>query len=245
MHQIRYSPVLACLDDGSLGKLLSVARQVHVPAEQRVGVAGEPLTTVCLVVEGSVKLFCSEGGGRETLIGLATPGELIGGAEALEGTPATWDAVTATAAVLVHLDPATFSEVVGTSAPAACELVIEHAARVRSLARTLLERSDGDTHNKLAGRILDLSEVLGTMRAGAIELELPVSREELGQMAGISRESACRGLAMLHRSGTLRCERRRIRILDRERLQAVSCGAPVEGSSRSSTREANRLSRSS
>lgn len=58
-----------------------------------------------------------------------------------------------------------------------------------------------------------------------IDLNLPITQEELGQWAGLSREGVGKGLSELRSTGVIETGRRRVRILDLATLSDVAARA--------------------
>jgi CRP-like cAMP-binding protein len=59
-------------------------------------------------------------------------------------------------------------------------------------------------------------------RTGALVLELPGTRDELGAHVGTVREQMSRALSQLKREGVIDLDGRRVRITDLERLRQLS-----------------------
>ena len=75
---------------------------------------------------------------------------------------------------------------------------------------------------RLARRILDLCERHGRATEEGIEVDLSLTRQELGSWIGASRETATRLLQQFQREGVLRIEGSRIIVLKPLILQSWS-----------------------
>jgi CRP-like cAMP-binding protein len=106
---------------------------------------------------------------------------------------------------------------------AALELARSLARRNRWLCDAAVERSAGSVAARLAGRLLDLADALGQVGEGCVELELPLAQDDLGRLAGMSRESACKTLRHLQAAGVLAYRGRRLRILRPDALERIRC----------------------
>jgi CRP/FNR family cyclic AMP-dependent transcriptional regulator len=85
-------------------------------------------------------------------------------------------------------------------------------ARLGILANTLVNLVANSASVRVAKLILHLGLHHGTRAGGTIELGVPLSHQEIGNMAGVNRQTATRVLGQLSRSGIVRIARRRIRI---------------------------------
>ena len=185
--------------------------------------AGEPVRRVHLVTEGLLKLVGRDLDGNQTILGLCVPGDLAGAPEALDGRPAPYDHVAATRAGVLGFDADAFAQVLSRN-PAAClALVRVLGARVRWLCEAAQERSSAHVPARLAGRLLDLADLIGHRRDDCIEVELPFPQRDLGGLAGMCRESACKTLSRWKSQGTVDYEGRTLRIRRPDVLRAIRC----------------------
>jgi CRP-like cAMP-binding protein len=143
-----------------------------------------------------------------------------------------YDCVAAAATEVVALDAGLFVEIVTRDPKASLELARSLADRWRRIAEIALERTTGEVPVRLAGRLLDLAELCGHMRGGAIEMQLPLAQEDLGRLAGMCRESTCKTLRKFKRAGVVDYKGRSLRILRPDVLEKIRCAGRAAGPSR-------------
>jgi len=228
MEQGWYSPVLSALGEDELERIFerSVARKLATG--EVLHLAGDPADRIHLLERGLVKLTARDGEGRDTILGLAVPGDLLGDVAALDGYGQPLDAVAARPSKLVSLDAEVFLRVLGRSAKASLELAATLAVRTRWMFDTALERSSTEVPGRMAGRLLWLAELLGQMRGTTIVLELPLRQGDLGRLAGMSRESACKTLRTFRSQGILDYQGQKLRILRPDALDRIRCAGRVK-----------------
>lgn len=185
--------------------------------------AGDRERRVHLVMDGLLMLAARDGAGDETLLGLAVAGEIVGDSSAVDGEPQPFDVVAATRSTLVGIDADLLLEIVSNNGAAALELARTIAMRTRWLSSIALERAHNDVSARMAGRLLDLAELLGRMRSGTIEMELPLSQTEMGRLAGVCRESASKTLNRLRSDGILDYSGKTLRIFRPDALERIRC----------------------
>jgi len=163
---------------------------------ERLYGAGDPADTVFRVDQGLVKLSIDVASGRERIIGVAGPGDLIGaltpgqrdlheGAEALSGSVVVTVVPRAEAA---DFEPALFR------------------AAGDQLARVTLALEDGElpVAARLARALLRLGERFGQpSESGIVRLTLPLTHENLAAMIGAARETTTATLGELRQLGLL------------------------------------------
>jgi CRP/FNR family cyclic AMP-dependent transcriptional regulator len=73
----------------------------------------------------------------------------------------------------------------------------------------------------VASRLVELTERFGAIEAnGKIDVALPITQEELAAWSASSRESTARSLRTLRILGLIETHRRRLTVLDLDRLRA-------------------------
>lgn len=194
--------------------------------------AGEGSARVHTVLYGIVKLVTRDERGAESIIALVARGGLLGEVAALDHRPQPLDAIAATSVTVVSYDAEQFVDAFARSPRACLGLAAHLAGRTRSMCDLMHERSTAHAPARLAGRLLHLARLLGTLEKGALEFDLPVPQKDLGAFAGMSREMACKTLRRLQREGVLDYDERRLRILRPDALELIRCGARVSGLSR-------------
>jgi CRP-like cAMP-binding protein len=206
---------------------------------QSLYLAGDRARRVHLLAAGVMKLTARTAEGSSTILCLALPGEVVGELAAIDGLPQPLDAVAADTCELLGLDADLWLEVLGRDPVAALEVARCMARRTRWICDTATERSSSAVPARLAGRLLDLADIIGRIEDRVIELELPLAQEDLGRLAGMCRESACKTLRTFKRRGWLDYDRGRLRILRPDALERIRCAgrlAPAQSSVEVTTR---------
>ncbi|HVM35307.1 MAG TPA: Crp/Fnr family transcriptional regulator [Actinomycetota bacterium] len=194
--------------------------------------AGEPAGAVHLVERGALKFVDRDEDGRETIVGIALPGDCAGDVAATDGGPQPFDAVAVLPSTVAVLDPSAGTSLVAASL----------ARRARRLAAMVHERSAANAGARVAACLLDLAD--------RGQLRIPLPQEDLGRLAGASRETVCKELKRLRAAGAVAYRGRTLRILRPDLLERLRCGelrlpaAPGGGLSRSASAGVARRSRS-
>jgi CRP-like cAMP-binding protein len=219
----RHSPVLAALSDDELARLLRRAVPRKLGTGDILFLAGDGPERTYVVESGVLKFTARDGEGAETILGLAVEGDLVGEVAALEQGLQPLDAVAATPSEVVGLDSEFLLEILGRNPRGAMALGTALAHKTRWLTEAALERTSEEVDQRLAARLLDLAEMLGRVRGDAIELELPLAQKDLGRLAGMCRESACKTMRRFQSQGVLEYSGRQLRIHRPDMLQKIRC----------------------
>src|SRR5947209_9041366 len=165
--------------------LRQTGRRRQFAAGQALFVEGDAAERVFLLEGGWVLLTSCSPEGREVVLGLRGPGDVIGDMSVLDGEPRS-----ATALALQPLDavvaPASALISALQDADVARAMIRVLAARLRDADRKRIEFSSLDTLGRVAWRLLELSERFGRQTVDGIAVDLPLSQEQLASWCGAS-----------------------------------------------------------
>ncbi|MFN2389559.1 MAG: Crp/Fnr family transcriptional regulator [Actinomycetota bacterium] len=230
--QRSHSSVLDALGAAERRRLWARSVTRSLRRGESLHLAGERAGRVHLVRDGVLKLSARNAAGGEAILGLAVPGQLVGEVPALDGGAHPLDAIAVVSSAVTGFPVDLFVEVVERSPSAAVELARRAAARERWLVDAVVERSVAEVPARLAGRLLDLADLLGSVKEGAVELDLPLDQDDLGRLAGMCRESACRTLRRFKARGVVDYRGRTLRILRPDVLEKIRCAGRAGALSR-------------
>ncbi|MGH2751424.1 MAG: Crp/Fnr family transcriptional regulator [Actinomycetota bacterium] len=230
MFHLPTSPVLDALRPRDRTRLLERAVPRRLVAGERLYLSGDRGRRAHLVCSGVVKMTAHDAEGRETILCLGLAGDVLGDVAALDGYPQPLDAVAAMGTTVLGFDADTFVRLLESNPAAAVELARALARRTRWITDTALERTGSELAARLAGRLLDLADLVGCVRNGAVELEVALPQADLGGLAGMCRESANRTLRLFKDEGVVDYRGRRLRILRPDALERIRCRGRSETS---------------
>ena len=216
-------PVIDALNERDRHRLLDRGVARRLDRDETLHFAGERAQRIHLITQGVVKFVARDGLGNETILGLAVPGDVVGELGVIDDLPQPLDVIAATETRVIGMDADTFMEAVASTPPAARAFMESQAARLRWVYATTLERSAGSVPARLAGRLLDLADMIGRVEDGAVALDLPLQQTELGRLAGICRESACKTMRSFKADGFVDYRGRKLRILRPDVLERIRC----------------------
>ena len=174
---------------------------------------GDPIP-VALVVQGYAAQRRTTWSGRELVLGIVKPGDLLG--EGIAGQPASADLVTITPVVVGLWSGADVRKVVVTDPGLAIALIDGMGRQIAAIS----ERTDGLVHQDARGRVLRVLTEYRDLFFG----EPPVlPRTLLPALVGTSREMTGRVIRGLEREGMIaRIGRRGLRLLSAARLEEAA-----------------------
>jgi len=188
---------------------------------ERLCVAGDRDLGVFVVRSGMLKLLGNSASGRESIICLAFPGEIIGEVAAFDGRPQPLDVVAATRSELLAISTKALVRALLEVPGAAVAAGALMARRSRWMCDTAVERNIRYAPARLAGRLLGLAQHCGAEAGEPIQIGLPLPQSDIGKLAGMCRESACRALKSFQEAGAIDYQRSRLSILNPQVLEQI------------------------
>lgn len=194
-----------------LGALMRLGRSVHYCAGDRLMTEGQPGDFVVLIRRGQAKVVISDGEGRDHLLDVTGPGELLGEMACLDGQERSATVVALGDVHGVKVSTEAFVEFVDRRPTVAKEIACLVAARLRVAHRLRLELRAHEVTLRLLHMLKDMSRVFA--RGGsAPSYVVPLSQDELAQLINASVVSVQRGLRQLRRLGLVSTGYRCVRV---------------------------------
>jgi CRP/FNR family cyclic AMP-dependent transcriptional regulator len=213
------SPLLANLPAEALGRLASAARRRTYRRGEVVFHQGDPGDALHLVRSGRVKVVLDAESGEEAVIAILAPDDCFGELSLIDGEPRSATVVALEPVETVSIARDDFMQCLRANPPAMERLLVELAAMVRLANEGLADLVFLDLEGRLVKKLLDLAASHGRPVEGAIEIELPMTQEDLAAMIGATRASVNKLLGWYESLGAIQRRGRRIAIFDPERLR--------------------------
>jgi CRP-like cAMP-binding protein len=209
------SSFLDRLDPVDRERLLATGVRRRYRKGAPVFLEGDRSDHVLVIVEGRVRVSVAAADGRDLVIAVRGPGELLGELAAIDRDEPRSASAFALEALVVQVVPAVDFEAFLESSPrAAIALLRTLTRRLRETSRTQMEFGSYDTVARVARRLDELATTHGEPGDDGIVIGLPLTQEELAGWIGASRESVARAMRVLRDRGVVTTSRRRIVVHD-------------------------------
>jgi len=173
---------------------------------------------VMLLLEGRVKATLTGPTGREVLLGIGDPGDVVGEIALIDGAPRSASVTSLERVKAIVMAGSAFRAHLRQTPRVAFVLLEIVTARFRAATAERLQFAASDTMGRLAARILELARRYGEERDGVLTVPLPISQEELASWAGASRAGAAEAMRAMRGLGWLATERGAIVIVQPDAL---------------------------
>src|SRR5262245_28109777 len=226
---LKRCPLFEHLDPDECRRLEARSRARSFPQRSTIYFPDEPGECVLLLTRGRVKIRALTPDGRELILAFIDPGELFGELAVLDEAPRGEHAE---AAADSHVLAIPRSEVLWLMsrrpdvALSVTKLIGLRLRRVENRLKNILFRSNRE---RTVAVLLELLGSHGRAEGGRWEIDLRLSHQELANLIGSTRETVTLTLGQLQREGLIAVNRRRITVLNRDRLAAHATGTGCRG----------------
>jgi CRP/FNR family transcriptional regulator, cyclic AMP receptor protein len=175
---------------------------------------GEEAGHVIVVRSGRVKVSSYTEDGKEIVLAVREPGELLAELSAIDGEPrgATATALEPVDAALIPAED--FRSFLDGRPGVAFALLEMTVGKLRDADRKRVEFGAYDTTGRVARRLVEMAERFGEETGDGVRITLPLSQQELAGWTGSSREAVSKSLHQLRARGFIETARRGITVLD-------------------------------
>ncbi len=155
--------------------------------------------------EGRVKVFASDGAGREVLLNIQGPGSLLGELALIDETPRSASVMALEPVTLVLITRRAFEDALRERPDLALRFLSVLTKRVRYLTHIVKNLACRNVTGRIAFTLDRLAEPLPD---GRRRVSVPLTQRDLAEMVGASREMVGRVLKEFERDGLLTHEGR-------------------------------------
>jgi len=180
-------PFLARLETEDKAALLKQGHALQFAARETLVRQYEPSTLVYFILRGWCKVTAASSDGYVALLALRGPGDIVGESAAVTGRPRSATVTALEPVTAAAVTGALFTELLYERPTATAALLALLADRTRASDRRRLEFASMPARRRLAVLLLDLARVHGRTTPKGIELDVPLTKEELAGSVGVSR----------------------------------------------------------
>lgn len=219
-------PFLRALPAADRERLRPYTELRRMARGERVWRQGDPTASFAFAVRGRIKLVKTNEGGREVILALCGPGELLCAPVVCSFAPYCCAAVAmeddAEVAVVPRRD---VLELLERSPVAARAFLREVTGRGMHLCERVEQLSTGLVERRIATLLLRLAEQVGVPRGEeGIWIPIELSRQDLADLCGTTIETAIRTMTRLGREGVVSSAARGLVVRDRPALERIARG---------------------
>jgi CRP-like cAMP-binding protein len=230
---IAHLPLFAGFKPEELDEILREARSARFPKNTAVFEQGEDAHSFFLLLHGHVRAAKTTSTGEQIVVRYVSPGETFGLAMAIGLTqyPATATAVDDS--VVLAWPTGTWPRLVEKFPSLATNTLQTVGARLQETHTRVLEMSTQQVEQRVAHALLRLAKQSGKKLDHGIEIDFPISRQDIAQMTGTTLHTVSRILSGWEQLGLIESGRQRIILREPHKIVVLAeQGSDTNGAAR-------------
>jgi CRP/FNR family transcriptional regulator, polysaccharide utilization system transcription regulator len=177
-----------------------------------------PTASAIFLSEGLAKVYVEGLKGRDYIMSIAKPGRMIMGPGAYVNSRHTYTVSAITHVRTCFINFEVFRKLVRTNGAFAESMIEDISAKSLRTHIKMVNLA----HKKMPGRLAEALLYFANDIFKSDEFEMILSRQELGEMSNMAKESVVRILKEFEEAGVINSTHSEIKILDRDRLNMIS-----------------------
>ncbi|SHK24592.1 CRP/FNR family transcriptional regulator, anaerobic regulatory protein [Clostridium cavendishii DSM 21758] len=187
--------LFASLNDTDLNKIIKLITKKSFQKGDIIFSEGEIFDKLFIINGGSIKVYSYTKEGKEQILYLLKEGEFLGDMNLLKKDIFKFNATALEDTNMCIIHKNDFDTLIKTN-PEISIKVLEYAHdRISTLENLVQTLTTKDVEVRIASLLLNLSKTFGVKTANGIEINLPLTREEMASFIGITRETISRKLS--------------------------------------------------
>ncbi len=182
---------------------------------------GSPAEFVGVVGSGFVKMSKATHGGQEVALELLGPGQVFGLLAVIEGRSFPLNATAVTNCWYLKIPQRTMMKAYEASSPLKDTVIRSVGPRLRKAHEMMLRLSSGRVEERIAVVLFILADSYGTSTAEGMQITVPLTRQDVAEMAGTTVETAIRVLSRWQKEGLVCTDRHVITLRNEAALREM------------------------
>lgn len=197
-------PLLHGLSREELAHLNQLLQRTTVPANANLMSFGQPGEVAYLILEGTIKIHVEQSDGRDVVVALRGPGEIVGELSVLDNNPRSASVVTLEPCTMLWIARADLQACLQRIPLLSLNLAQILARRLRVATTQIQLLTAQDLYGRVAHLLLTLAEEYGEAQDdGGTRIPLRLSQSDLAGLAGASRARVNQVLAYYRERGLI------------------------------------------
>lgn len=215
---LRSSTLLNAVSDADLDSLVALCHTAYAERGDTLWIHGSQTEFFGIVGVGFVKMVKSLQGGQEVTHEIMGPGQVFGLLGTIDRSGCPLSARAVTPLWYLKVPKREFIPIYERTSLLRDHVVRRTALRLRRAHEMLAQLSTGTVKSRIASILLMLADSYGVEVGEAIVIDVPLTRQDLGEMAGTTVETTIRVMSQWQKQGLVSTASQKISLLDPERL---------------------------
>jgi len=210
------------LNNDELLEIVNMTGHNNYKKGETIFLEGDEAQTLYLINEGKIKLYKYTKDGKQQILHILSEGDFFGELNLFKNSQYGFSAEAIIDSKICTLTKEKMKSIILSKPEIGIkilEVVGDRLSKVENLAQHL---ATNDVESRLAYLLIDMLESDGKKTTKGIEIELSISREDMGSYAGVARETISRKLKKFEEEGYIKLVgTKKVIILDEETLREL------------------------
>ena len=210
---------LARIGEDRAAELTALGTRRGYPAGAMLFLEGDVAHEAVVVLTGDLKVVVASADGRDVVLDIFGPGELVGEWSVIDGKTRSATVTALSDVEVLSLPAGPFREFLDRHPEVRESLLLDTIGRLRAQVRHQLEFGAGDAMGRVCARLIELADRYGYRDGDTTVIHSPLSQADLAAWTGLSREAVVKALRQLRTTGWISNRGPDITVHDLERLR--------------------------
>jgi CRP/FNR family transcriptional regulator, nitrogen oxide reductase regulator len=215
-------PVFAGLSERDWEKIADLFSERPYQKDDYIFLEGEAPEALYVVKTGKVKVLRHSTDGKDVVLRVAGPGQMLGTVAVFDGTgyPGTAQVIEECCILVIARNDCL--TLVNRYPVFALAVIHDLGSRLRSSAEQIRSLAVERVEQRIARVLLKLAETAGSDVPEGRVIEMPLTRQDVADMTGTTVETAIRVMSKLRRAGLIRTRRGKVVLIDTDALLEIA-----------------------
>lgn len=218
-------PLFDGFASADLETILDRAQAVHYAKGKTVFAQDQHADSFFLLLHGRLRVTQVTPQGEQIVVRFVNPGDLFGIALAIGRTTYPGTATAAVDSLALAWPSAAWPQLMAEYPGLAANAMRMVGARLQEAHQRVRQLSTEDVERRLAHALLKLAHEGGARHDKHIEIDFPISRQDLAEMTASTLHTVSRIMSAWEAGGIVESGRQRVIVRDELKLQAIASGA--------------------
>ncbi len=221
---VRSTPLFRSLSDKDWKEVAPYLHGHGYPADSYLFFQGDPPGALYIIWRGRVKLVRHTDQGRDVVVAVLGPEQLIGEMAIFDGRPYSMTAVTLEDTAVVTITRNDLLSIINRYPEVSFQVILELNRRLRLCNDLVRSLAVDRVEQRIARSLLRLKELGGVPAPDGkgVMIDIHLTRQDIAEMTGTTVETAIRVMSRFRKSGLTKNYKGRTIVLDEAGLEAIA-----------------------
>lgn len=221
---VRPFPLFSRLSDEELSRILARTNSRRYAVSDVVFEQGQSADYFFVLLHGRLRVTQVNREGQQTIVRMVNPGDLFGIAKALKRSDYPGTSTAVVESIVLAWPMAFWDELLEDHPAFAVNAMQTMGQRLQEAQTRLRELATEDVERRVAHAVLRLAGQSGRKQDGGIQIDFPVSKQDIAEMSGTTLYSVSRILSAWEAAGLVEGGRQKLLVKDAHRLLLIGDG---------------------